>query len=95
VSEILKVAKKSETETTDKINLVIRESAVLGFDALWELLKTTGDVSQHDAVKALNLSPDALTRFQQGIDELRSRLSGAAAKYYKPPPLKHHETEIR
>ncbi|MGW3614796.1 SpvB/TcaC N-terminal domain-containing protein [Micromonospora sp. NPDC005163] len=95
VTELLRVAKDSETLPTDKVNLVIRESAVLGFDTLWELISGSADVTTHDAVKALNLSADALARFAAGIDEFRTRLSTAAAKHVKPPPLKHHVTEIR
>ncbi|MEV4704429.1 SpvB/TcaC N-terminal domain-containing protein [Actinoplanes sp. NPDC049316] len=95
VTEVLRVATDAETGAADKINTVIRESAVLGFDALWELVAGSGDVGSHDAVKALNLSADALARLTEGIKELRSRLSTAAAKHAKPPPLKHHVTEIR
>ncbi|GAA4469208.1 SpvB/TcaC N-terminal domain-containing protein [Phytohabitans houttuyneae] len=95
VTEVLRVATKSETAADDKVNTVIRESAVLGFDALWELIAGNGDIPSHDAVKALNLSADALARLTEGIKELRSRLATAAAKHAKPPPLKHHVTEIR
>jgi RHS repeat-associated protein len=93
VTEVLRVAKDSETLPADKVNTVIREAAVLGFDVLWELINGTSDVAQHDAVKALNLSADALARFTAGIEEFRTRLSTAAAKHVKPPPLKHHVTE--
>ncbi len=95
VADVLAVKKDKETLPADKINTVIREVAVLGFDTFWDLLKSSSDVTKNPEVQALNLTPDALKRFSEGIDELRSRLNTSAAKYVKPPPLKHHVTEIR
>jgi len=86
-----------EVGATGVIHTVVREIAVLGFDKFWELVSSDVDVMSNEDVLKLNLTPDALKRFNEGMEMLRDRYKAATAKRQLAPverPQKKHETEI-
>jgi RHS repeat-associated protein len=97
VAKILQVASDKETLPADPINTVLRETAVIGFQHFWELIRDDRiDPKNDPMVLSLNLTSDALERFATGIAEFRGRYSAALSKEkIDTSPRKHHLTETR
>jgi len=96
VSKVLQVASDKETLPANPINTVLRETAVLGFQHFWELIRDDKiDVKNDAAVLSLNLTSEALERFASGIGEFRRRYDAAVRKEkIDTSPRKQHQTEI-
>ncbi len=94
-NRILVYRAQSESAADAPINTVLRELSVLGFETFWTLLNNNKDVANDENVLSLNLTPEALARFEEGMKEFRARYDAARPASTKTTPVRPHLSEPR